>query len=162
MQANKLIWREITMQDVYLHNTDLSFNIKKLDNSIQRKILSIFDNREFADCSLQNMWITDYLFHMEIQGKTTFQKDIEAEFSINRATASKMLSLMEEKQLISRANSDKDGRLKALTLMPRGRELQGLCYFIRTEIEKQLTQSLSDEEVRVFKELIARAMGNMG
>lgn len=149
------------MEETYLLNTDISFYIKKLDNHIQRKIHSLYNRRDFQECSLMNMWVADYLYHMELEEKDVFQKDVEAEFYINRATASKMLTLMEKKQLISRTASSGDARLKKILLKPRGRELQKLCQLIRSEIEAQATAGLSQDEIRLFKSLCVRITQNM-
>ena len=86
---------------------------------------------------------------------------MEAEFYINRATASKMLSLMEEKRLILRKSSDKDARLKKIVLLERGYELQRLCRTIREEVERRITRNMSEEEVGHFKALCSRMMGNL-
>lgn len=108
-----------------------------------------------------NMWVVDYLFHMELSQTTVFQKDIEAEFSINRATASKMLTLMEKKKLIKRTNYASDSRLKQIELEPYGLELQKMCYHIREEIERELTAFLTEEEVKIFKTIYLRILANM-
>lgn len=144
------------MQDNYVPNPDISFLIKKLDNHIQKKFHALYSRKEFQECSIMNMWVADYLFDMNQQEKVVFQKDIEAEFSINRATASKMLSLMEKKKLIKRTNDPIDSRLKQIELEPLGLELQKLCRYIREEIEKNLTAHLTEEDVLLFKALCLR------
>lgn len=142
-------------------NTDISFLIKKLDNQIQRKIHALYNRKEFQECSLMNMWICDFLFDMQQQGRIIYQKDIEAEFSINRATASKMLSLMENKKLIRRINDSSDSRLKHIVLESRGIELQKLCCYIRAEIESMLTEGFSEEESKLFKSFCFRMLEHM-
>ncbi|MDD5969473.1 MAG: MarR family winged helix-turn-helix transcriptional regulator [Candidatus Fimousia sp.] len=106
-----------------------------------------------------NMWISDFLY--DNRETEIYQKDIEAEFFINRATASKMLALMEEKQLIRRIVSEKDARLKKMELLPKGYELHEVCVVIREEIENKLTQTLSSEEVEIFRFLCRRMIANM-
>lgn len=142
-------------------NSDISFLVKKLDNQIQRKIYGLYNPREFQECSLLNMWVTDFLYDMQQLEKPVFQKDIEAEFSVNRATASKMLSLMEKKNLIRRTSCASDSRMKQIQLEPRGLELQKLCRYIREELERQLTSCLTEEETKVFKELCLRMLSEM-
>lgn len=149
------------MQDSYIQNTDISFLNKKLDNHIQRKIHALYNRKEFQECSLMNMWVSDYLFHMELSQTPVFQKDIEAEFFINRATASKMLTLMEKKKLIKRISYASDSRLKQIELEPYGRELQKMCCHIREEIENQLTACLTEEEEKIFKSLYLRILAHM-
>lgn len=149
------------MKNNYIAKSDISFLVKKLDNNIQRKIYALYNRKEFEECSLTNMWVTDYLFDMQQQEKVIFQKDIEAEFSINRATASKMLSLMEKKKLIKRTSYASDSRLKQIELEARGLELQKLCRYIREELEKQLTSCLTKEETELFKSLCCRMIDSI-
>ncbi|MBS6396651.1 MAG: hypothetical protein KH452_05820 [Clostridiales bacterium] len=148
------------MKDSYMPNSDISFLIKKLDNHILRNIHALYDRREFQECSLMNMWVADFLFDMQQQERVIFQKDVEAEFSINRATASKMLSLMEKKKLIRRTSHPNDSRLKQIELEPRGLELHELCCYIQEEIEKQFTACLTEDEKELFKELCFRMLQN--
>lgn len=149
------------MKDSYIQNTDISFLNKKLDNHIQRKIHALYNRKEFQECSLMNMWVVDFLFHMELSQTPIFQKDIEAEFSINRATASKMLTLMEKKKLIKRTNYARDNRLKQIELEPYGLELQKICYHIREEIEKELTSCITEEEVKIFKNIYLQILAHV-
>lgn len=142
-------------------NQDVSLQIKKLDNQILRRIHSLYDRRKMQECTLQNMWVTDFLFHREQQEEPVFQRDVEEEFSINRATASKMLALMEEKGLIRRVSDEQDGRRKALRLEPAGRELQQRYSAIRQELEQQLVRSFSDEELAQLRRMLARMQANL-
>ncbi|MFR5601729.1 MAG: MarR family winged helix-turn-helix transcriptional regulator [Lachnospiraceae bacterium] len=142
-----------------VQNEDVGFYIKKLDNHIQRNIHSLYNRKEVEDCSLANMRVADYLYH---QGsRDVFQKDIEAEFFINRATASKMLSLMEEKGLICRETLLEDARLKRIRLLPKGEKLHRLYKGIRMEMEEKLTGGLSQEEIVQFKMLCQKMLQGM-
>lgn len=140
-------------------NTHITFYLKKLNNHIQRSLYSLYQRKEFQDCSLMNMWVADYLYDM--RGTDVYQKDIEAEFFINRATASKMLSLMEAKQLIRRTASEQDARLKKIELLPKGYELHEICMVVRQEMESKLTRSLRPEDVEFFKSMCRQMIGNM-
>lgn len=147
------------MHSNYTGNMDINFLLKKLDNHIQRYLHSFYKRKDFQDCSLTNMWVADFLF--DNQEKNIYQKDIEAEFSISKATASKMLLLMEEKQLIQRVTSEEDARLKKIELLPKGYDLHLMCTIARGEIENKLTKTLSPEEVDVFKALCKKMITNM-
>ena len=137
----------------------LSYYLKKLDNQVQRCLYSLYRRKEFQDCSLLNMWVCDYLF--DRPDRPTCQKDVEREFSINRATASKMLTLMEEKQLIRRELSPYDSRQKTLILLKKGVELHELCMVVRSEIEQKLSASLSPEEVRAFTDICRKMLASL-
>lgn len=147
------------MNTKFTSNNTISFLLKNLDNHIQRYLHSLYKRKEFQDCSLMNMWVSDFLF--DNQNREIYQKDIEAEFFINRATASKMLLLMEEKHLIRRMSSENDARLKKIQLLPDGFRLHEICIVIRAEIEKKLTQNLTPEEIEVFRSLCRKMIANM-
>lgn len=54
--------------------------------------------------------------------RNIFQKDIEQEFSISRATVSNLVQLVEKKGYISREAISEDARLKKLVLTNKGIE----------------------------------------
>lgn len=147
------------MELKFVSSKDVSSYLKKLNNHTQRFLHSLYKRKEFQDCSLMNMWVCDFLY--DNRDKEIYQKDIEQEFFINRATASKMLLLMEEKELIRRKASECDGRLKKTELLPKGRELHEVCTGIRREIEKKLTKTLSEEETEQFKHLCEKMLAGM-
>ena len=94
------------------------------------------------------MWITDFLTDHE--AKDIFPKDIEEEFFITRATTSKMLALMEKKELIARESGPEDRRLKKIVLLSKGRELQKRCVEMRDKMENKLSKNLTEEEKNQF------------
>mgnify|MGYP003363827193 CR=1 FL=1 len=149
------------MSEKNQQNDDVSFQIKKLDNQILRRIHTLYDRRQLHECTLQNMWITDFLFHREQEGEPVFQRDVEEEFSINRATASKMLALMEEKALIRRVSDVQDGRRKAIQLEPLGRQLQQRYSAIREELEQQLVSGFTAEELAQLRRFLTRMQANL-
>ena len=103
---------------------DLGSFAARLNHQIVRKAHTLYDRKKMNDVSMLNMWVADFLYDRKQEGKTVFQKDVEAEFGINRATASKMLALMEEKGLIRRTSLEADGRYKSIELEPEGLKLQ--------------------------------------
>lgn len=147
------------MSGKFAGNMDVYFLLKKLDNHIQKYLPVLYKKMDIQEYSLMNLWVCDFLY--DNRNGAIYQKDVEAEFSINRATASKMLLLMEEKQLICRKSSEEDGRLKKLELLPRGLWLHGLCCRLREEMEEKLTAGLSLEETALFKELCRKILSSM-
>ena len=139
--------------------TDTVSLIKKMDNHIQRYLHSLYNRKEFQDCSLMNMWVSDFLY--DNRDREIYQKDVEKEFFINRATASKMLSLMEEKHLIRRTEATEDARLKRIELLPQGYELHELCISIRSQMESKLTKDISKEDLRLFKTICKQMIANI-
>lgn len=137
-----------------MKNNDIGFYLRKLNNHIQKYSHTLYNRKEIKECSLSNLWVIDYL--MDNLNRDIYQKDIELEFSINRATASKMLSLMEEKKFISRVSSAKDGRLKKIDVLPEGEKLREICLSIRRDMEKELTTFLTEEEIKSLKNILKK------
>lgn len=137
-----------------MKNNDIGFYLRKLNNHIQKCSHSFYNRKEIKECSLSNLWVIDYL--TDNSDKDIYQKDIETEFSINRATASKMLTLMEEKNFITRIPCEEDGRLKKIKVLPEGEKLKSICLAIRKEMEKELSFSLTQEEVETLKNILKK------
>ena len=137
-----------------MKNNDIGFYLRKLNNHIQKRSHSCYNRKEIKECSLSNLWVIDYL--TDNSDKDIYQKDIETEFSINRATASKMLTLMEEKNFITRIPCEEDGRLKKIKVLPEGEKLKSICLAIRKEMEKELSFSLTKEEVETLKNILKK------
>lgn len=137
-----------------MKNNDIGFYLRKLNNHIQKCSHSFYNRKEIKECSLSNLWVIDYL--TDNSDKDIYQKDIETEFSINRATASKMLTLMEEKSFITRIPCEEDGRLKKIKVLPEGEKLKSICLAIRKEMEKELSFSLTKEEVETLKNILKK------
>lgn len=94
--------------------------------------------------------------------KPVFQKDIEKNFGITRATASNIISLMEKKGLIERKKIDLDARLKQLVLTDTAKlyvddiicDLEGL--------ESKMKNGFTDEELELFISFLQRIKNNLG
>ena len=111
------------------------------------------------EVTMMHGWIIRYLY--ENREQDIFQKDIEKEFSIRRSTASKALSIMEEKGLIKRESVPYDARLKKLVLTDRAIELNKIIEFDIVEIDKKMTAGLSDEEISAFIATIQKIKKNL-
>ena len=137
-----------------MKNDDIGFYLRKLNNYLQKYSHLVYNRKDLKECSLSNLWVIDYV--TDNSDKDIYQKDIEAEFSINRATASKMLSLMEEKKFISRISLSEDRRLKKIVILPEGRKLKEICLAFRKEMEQELTSALSEEEIKFLKKILRK------
>lgn len=89
------------------------------------------------------------------------QRDIEKEFCITRSTASRVLVLMEQKDLIERVSVKGDARLKRLVLTERSHHLNELMRANFEETEEILTEGLTAEELEEFFRLTEKMKGNI-
>lgn len=80
------------------------------------------------------MLIIEYLASFA-QNKPIYQKDIEHEFNIRKSTATNVLRLMAEKDLITKKVNQHDTRLKAIILTDKAVKLEQKItnYFVKSE-----------------------------
>ncbi len=125
--------------------------INKLSYIIKREFSKLKAIEKLDRISATNGFILMYIYDSK---EDVFQKDIENNFGMTRSTASRVISLMVQKNLIIRENVLKDQRLKKLTLTDESKEL---CKEVSKEIlefENKLTLNLDKEEFNKNLELI--------
>lgn len=141
-------------------NEDIGFFIKKISNHIEREMYNQYKNYNLKDITLMNIMIINFLATVD-RDEEIFQKDIEEEFYINKATASKMLSLMEEKNLIERVPLENDGRLKKIVVLEKGESLKVVGKEIINNLENKLKKDITQEELAIFKKVCKLLIKNM-
>ena len=141
-------------------NEDIGFFVKKISNHIERELYNQYKNYSLKDITLMNIMIINFLATVD-KDKEVFQKDIEEEFYINKATASKMLSLMEEKSLIERVPLENDGRLKKIVVLEKGESLKIVGKEIINNLENKLKKDITQEELDIFKKVCRLLIKNM-
>ena len=77
---------------------------------------------ELMKISTANGYILFYLH--DNKNRDVFQRDFEENFGITRSTASKILSLMEAKELVARKGVTGDARLKKIIITEKGEEMR--------------------------------------
>ena len=132
------------------------------------KIVSLMLKR-FADSTLSELVdreITDVQgrvigFLYLNQNRPVYQKDVEAEFSITRATTSKMLTLMEKNGLITRTPVSYDARLKELQLTEKARDYAHRVRNGLEDFEKTVTRGMTEEEQETLLQLLHKLEENV-
>ena len=94
-------------------------------------------------------------------GRDIFQRDLEREFSVQPATASVLLSTMEQKDLIVRESVAQDGRLKKIRLTPKARRLGEIAGRELAHFEEMLVQDIPAEDLAVFFKVTERIKNNL-
>ncbi|MDF7638664.1 MarR family winged helix-turn-helix transcriptional regulator [Lactobacillus sp. ESL0791] len=94
------------------------------------------------------MVIIQYLSSVPKEHKV-YQRDIEREFNIRKSTATNILKLLEQKDLIAKKTDGHDSRLKEITLTARAEVIKrdAAAYVDRSEarVEQILGKQLRDE-----------------
>lgn len=94
--------------------------------------------------------------------RDVFQKDIEKCLKLTNPTVTGIVKRLEEKEMIVRCPSGDDARYKCLHVTDKGRDVICKSFkFGANNIEKQLVKNMSDEEIKMFKDLLYRALMNM-
>lgn len=137
----------------------IGFEVKVLSNLIRRRLES---GTEESGCeSLTGMqgWIIGYI---SIRGDAAvFQRDLEREFNVRRATVSGVLQLMERNGLIRREPVEYDARLKKLTLTPKAVELHEKVMQRLSDFERELRSGLTEEEIQEFLRILDKLKKNV-
>lgn len=100
-------------------------------------------------------------FLSEHENEPIYQKDIEKAFGITRSTASRVLMLMEQKGLVSRAGVEHDARLKQVTLTDRSRSISQTMCKRGMELDKKLMRGFSAEEQKQLASFVERMLNNV-
>ena len=94
--------------------------------------------------------------------RDVFQKDIEKCLKLTNPTVTGIVKRLEEKEMIARCPSSTDARYKCLHVTEKGKDVICKSFkFGADNIEKQLVKDLSDDEVKMLKDLLYRVLKNM-
>ena len=138
----------------------LGYRIKTLSNLMKRNMDKHFGPQHDRATMMQT-WIIGFVQLRDSEGKDTFQKDIEEEFSINRSTTSEMLTLMSKRKLIKRVPVDYDGRLKKIVLTQKSLEIHEWINQTMIQLHEKLTNGLSSEEIEIFMDITDKMICNL-
>lgn len=140
---------------------DVGMAIKKLANLFNRRLLELKENIEEPNSvtGLQG-WIVGYLINHNNR-QDVFQKDIEAEFNINRSSATALLQRMEHNGLIVREAITGDARWKKIILTKKAWKLRRRLEAVKEKMESRAIQNISKEELTAFFEVVKKLMKNL-
>ena len=131
--------------------------VKRLDNEIHSMMLAFREEKE--ELTMMQNWMIGYLYRN--QEKEIFQKDVEAEFSIARSTATGILQLMEKKGYLYRESVERDARLKKLVLTEKGITTHEQHIQHVHDMEALMREGISEEEIQMFFRLIRKMRENL-
>lgn len=143
-----------------MYSDPVGRRIKIINNLMKRSMDKFFGQRPDR-ATLMHTWILGFLQNRQDAGKDTFQKDIEAEFSINRSTTSEMLKLMCKNGMISRVPVDYDARLKKIVLTEKSLKFNHELSRKMNELDKILIKGLTESEVETFLKLCDKLIDNL-
>lgn len=137
-------------------------HIRVIGNATMRHIDRYFESKNQLDkISCSGGWILSRVFESEHEGKTLYQRDFETEFGITRSTASKMLTGLENKGLITRTSVEQDGRLKQILLTEKSKKISREIFDETRALEKKLERGFSEAELNTLYDYLDRIRENI-
>lgn len=141
---------------------DIGRLLAELNNLIHRRIIKtsqMHGNDEKSSISQSGSCIIAYLNdHKDVD---VFQRDLEQEFSVRRSTMSKVLTVLEQKDLIKRVDVSYDRRLKKIELTDKAMLHTYKIIEHRAKLESMLTKDISEEELSNFKATLEKLKKNL-
>ena len=136
---------------------EVTFVVRKLVNSMRRMHdQTALDNGHLTP--MQGRIIGYVTMHCNVE---VYQRDLEQEFHIRRSTATAILQTMERCGLISREPVARDARLKKLVLTQCAKDYHALFCSAMQQVEKLITQDVSNEELDVFFAVVEKFENNL-
>ena len=89
-------------------------------------------------------------------------RDVEEVFHLSHPTVSGILSRLEKKGFLELRPDENDRRCKRIYILPKGRQCHETMHQTILNNENRLVQDFTEEEKRIFSDLLTRAIANMG
>ena len=141
------------------HLMKISFVMRVIHNQIKDIITKSVPKSDVAPQSQLQGGILGYLFHHTDQ--PVYQKDIEKEFQISRATATNTLQVMEKNGLILRKSQDKDARLKRITMTEEAAANHARVEAHMQMMDDRMLRGLTDSEIKDLNRYLGVIMNNL-
>ena len=139
---------------------ELLYQIKDLEKNI---IMYITKNKiecnEFPLPTPTQIRIVDYI--LKHDKNSIYQKDLEKNLNLTRATLSGVLKTMEKNGIINRVVNNHDARSKKIILSDKASKKfkEGRKRLEKTE--SILTNNISNEEIEMFKNILIKMKANI-
>lgn len=100
------------------------------------------------------------IFLQETEGEVN-QRMLERFLMVKPSTASGIVGRLEEKGLLLRQTSEKDGRCRILALTGRGQQFNQQFRAISGQVDRQAGAGLTEEERALLRQLLLRVAANL-
>lgn len=137
----------------------ITFLLRVIHNQTKMAIHKSVPKSEKGPTTQLQGGILGYLYHHRDQ--PVYQRDLEKEFRISRATATNTLQVMEREGLIVRRAQDRDGRLKRIQMTEEAYRHHEKIERHMDWIGDQLLAGMSDGEVDELYRLLGILMKNL-
>ena len=114
---------------------------------------------EAMDLTAAQGHIMGYLTHCQ---SPPCPRDVEEVFHLSHPTVSGILSRLEKKGFLELRPDENDRRCKRICILSKGRQCHETMHQTILSNENRLVQDFTEEEKRIFSDLLTRAIANMG
>lgn len=143
-----------------MHPRHIGFELRQVANIIRREIDNAVSKRNIEKLTGMQGRVIGYLCHNG--EKEIFQRDIEAEFSIRRSTATTMLQTMEKHGLIKRAPVEYDARLKRILPTDIAVTRHKIFEEEINRVENQVLNGITKKEAETLLSILNKIKNNLG
>ena len=142
------------------HPRHIGFELRQVANIIRREIDNAVSKRNIEKLTGMQGRVIGYLCHNG--EKEIFQRDIEAEFSLRRSTATTMLQTMEKHGLIKRAPVEYDARLKRILPTDIAVTRHKIFEEEINRVENQVLNGITKKEAETLLSILNKIKNNLG
>lgn len=128
--------------------------IRIISNLMRRRLDSSAVMTRSKNITGTGGWLLGYLYAN--RDRDIYQRDVEKEFSIRRATSSKVITRLEDKGFVRRESVDCDARLKKLVLTEEGMKIQRDVCRELDDFDEKLISVLTEDEQKTLFELLGK------
>lgn len=144
---------------MHKHKCYFGYVIRELDILMGRTIDSEAKKLGLKDIRGPQAKVLRFVFYNS--ERKIYQKDIEQELALRKASITKMLNGMEENGYIERVVSPRDKRLKQIVLTDKANRTMKNIETMLFDIEAQLTRDISQEEHEQFLQITEKIKHNL-
>lgn len=123
-----------------------------LGNLLWRHIGEVIRREGLADVTVNHAVVMKYLSEHE----EVYQRDLEAEFQVNRSTITKIMQAMERRGYLRREGDPTDARRKQLVLTKLGQELNLRLRTCVEEANQDVLAAISPQEAETLVTIMGK------
>ncbi len=141
-----------------MQDKKISLELKSLMNTITRYMVR---NRAAPPTEMTEMHAAIMAYLMQSEGKVVVQKDLEEAFTSRKSTISRMLRLMEQRELIQRVATQADARQKQIVLTEKSGAIRDKMREGQSQFESALRNGIAEEDLAIFFRVIDQIKSNI-
>lgn len=144
---------------VMRHKESVGYKIRLIHNCIHKQMEAKRIENEGDITGIQRYMVGYLNEHLE---EDIYQKDIEQEFKVSRATVSQILQTMEKRGMIAKESVAHDARLKKIMLTEKAKNMVQKADADVLGMEEIILKGFDEGETKQLKEYLERIMQNVG